>query len=78
MFWNVKKIQETERSIVIGFSKGNSFDGKIIYDKTTEQFEIVSLADTCDQFESERLFQFLYTLILQNTLSFKPYSIALG
>lgn len=78
MIWNVKKIKETESVISIGFSKNESFDGLIEYDKNTEQFELVSIANDCDEFESKRLFQFLYTLIQQNILSFQPYSIRLG
>lgn len=78
MIWNVKKVEETESSVVIAYSKDSSFDGKIKYDKQKEVFEIVSIADGCDEFESQRLFQFLYTLIIQNTLSFQSYSIRIG
>lgn len=78
MIWNVKKIKETESAISIGFSKNDSLDGLIDFDKKTEQFDLVSIAKDCDEFESKRLFQFLYTLILQNILSFHPYSIRLG
>ena len=78
MLWNVKKLQEDDWSILIGFSKDHSFDGKIKFNKTTEQFEIISTSNDCDEFESRRLFQFLYTLILQDTLSSRPYSIVLG
>ena len=78
MIWNVKKIKETETTILIGFSKNDSFDGLIKYNKNAEQFELVSIANDCDEFESKRLFQFLYTLIQQNMLSVKPYSIRIG
>lgn len=78
MFWNVKKITETEQSIVIGFSKNSSLDGRISFDKRNEHFNIDSVAKDCDGFESERLIQFLYTLIFQNILSFETYSICIG
>ena len=78
MSWKVKKLEETEFFIVIGYSKNSSFDGKIKFDKLNESFELVSVADGCDEFESKRLFQFLYTLIAQNTLSFQTYSIKIG
>lgn len=78
MIWNVKKIKETESAISIGFSKNDSLDGLIDFDKKTEQFNLVSIAKDCDELESKRLFQLLYTLILQNILSFHPYSIRLG
>lgn len=78
MIWNVKKNKETESSILIEFSKNDTFDGIIEFDKKKEQFELVSAAKDCDEFETERLFQFLYALLQQNTLSFKPYSIRIG
>lgn len=78
MIWNVKKINETESIILIGYSGNDSFDGVIEYNKKSEHFELVTIAKDCDEFESKRLSQFLYTLILQNTLSFSPYSIRLG
>lgn len=78
MIWNVKKVEESEKRIMVGFSKNSLFDGLIEFDKKDEQFEIVSLAKDCDEFEAGRLFQFLYTLIYQNTLSFEPYSIRNG
>ena len=78
MIWNVKKIKETETTNLIGFSKNDSFDGLIKYNNNAEQFELVSIANDCDELESKRLFQFLYTLIQQNMLSVKPYSIRLG
>ena len=78
MIWNVKIIEETKQGIVIGYSKGSSFDGIIEYDKRSEKFKVVLKASDCDEFESERLFQFLYTMISQNKLSFKAYSIRIG
>ena len=78
VIWNIKKIEETEESIVIAYSKDSSFDGKIEFDKQKEKFKILSIATDCDEFESQRLFQFLYTIIDQNTLSFQPYSIVIG
>lgn len=78
MNWNVKKIEETEALIIIGFSKNSSFDGRIKYDKVKECFELISVAKDCNEFESKRLFQFLYTLIAQNRLSYNPYSIVTG
>ena len=78
MIWNVKKVEETEEFIIIAYSKNSSFDGMIKFDKQKEEFEVISIANDCDEFESERLFQFLYTLITQNTLSFQSYSIRIG
>ena len=78
MVWNVKKMEETENSIVIAYSRSSSFDGRIKFDKQKENFELLSIANDCDEFESKRLFQFLYTLIIQNTLSFQSYSIRIG
>ena len=71
-------MQETEQAILIAYSKGSSFDGIIEYDKKMEKFKVISKASDCDEFDSERLFQFLYTMIFQNTLSFKAYSIRIG
>ena len=78
MIWNVKKTEESEKSITIGFSKNLLFDGVIEFHKNDERFEVISHANDCDEFETTRLFQFLYTLIHRNTLSFKPYSIRIG
>ena len=78
MNWNVKKNKETDSSILIEFSKNDTFDGMIEFDKKEEQFELVTAAKDCVEFETKRLFQFLNTLIQQNTLSFKPYSIRIG
>lgn len=78
MHWNVKKIKETETTISIGFSKNDSIDGLIEYDKNAEVFKLISIAKDCDKFESERLFQFLYALILQEKLSYEVYSINIG
>lgn len=61
----------------MGFSKNDFFDAIIKYEKS-RTIELVSLANDCDEFELKRIFQFLYTLIQQNILLFKPYSIRLG
>jgi hypothetical protein len=66
------------KEIIIAYSKGESFDGSIRYDKQKRTFEVISLASDCDEFDSKRLFQFLYGLVNQNTLSFKPYSVRIG
>jgi hypothetical protein len=78
VIWNVKKTSEDIKEIMIAFSKGKSFDGSIRYDKQKQTFEIISLAGDCDEYDSKRLFQFLYGLIIQNTLSFEPYSVRIG
>lgn len=78
MIWNVKKIEENENHIIIAFSKNEIYDGRINYNKSEETFNLVSIAKDCDEFDCERLFQFLYGLIDQDKLSFKPYSIRTG
>lgn len=78
MIWNVKKNKETEQLILIAYSKDSSFDGIIEFYKPSEEFKIITKANDCDEFDSKRLFQFLYALIKQNTLSFEPYSIRIG
>lgn len=78
MVWNVKKVEENEKSIFVGYSKDSSCDGRIEYAKDKEEFKILHLAKDCDEFESKRLFQFLYALIGQGTLSFQEYSVRTG
>lgn len=78
VIWNVKKVEETEESIIIAYSKNTYLDGRIKFDKQNENFQLFAVANDCDEFESKRLFQFLYALIIQNTLSFQVYSIRIG
>jgi len=43
VIWNVKIIKETKQVIIIGYSKGSSFDGIIEYDKRSEKFKAYSI-----------------------------------
>ncbi len=78
MIWNVKKINETGSSILIGFSRDTAFDGRISYDKKADSFELTKPAHDCDEAYSRRLFQFLYGLLSEKRLSDKPYSVRTG
>lgn len=78
MIWNVKKINETDSTILIGFSKDSTLDGRIRYDKKADSFELEKLAHDCDEAYSRWLFQFLYGLLMDDRLSNKPYSVRIG
>lgn len=78
MIWNVKKTKENEKEILIAYSHSESLDGVISYDKEKEFFEIKIQATDCDEYDSRRIFQFLYGMIMKNILSFDSYSIVIG
>ena len=44
----------------------------------TKADAVEKLANDCDEYDSKRLFQFLYGMVHENTLSFEPYSIRIG
>lgn len=79
MKWTVKKINENTSSILIGYSYlTDECDGLIFYDKSTEAFSVNKQSVSCDDFESKRLYQFLYGIIEDKKLTDKKYNIVTG
>lgn len=78
MNWRVVKIKESDFLILIGFSKDESLNGRIEFDKRTNKYKVVSLSKDCDDFDVNWLMGHLQILIKQDKLSLKPYRISIG
>lgn len=79
MKWTVMKNKETNEQIEIAYSFNSDVcDGVIKYDKKKEEFSILRTSETCDSYESERLYQFLFIAIDDNLLTSEKYNIVLG
>jgi hypothetical protein len=77
--WTVVKNSENSSVIIIGYSYiTDECDGIIEYNKSNETFSVIKRANGCDDFDTKRLFQFLFGLIEDEKLSEKKYNIVIG
>lgn len=78
LVWEVKKISEDEKNIGIAYGMNSNLDGIISYDKNKKTFEVSKKSKSLDIQDSQRVFQYLYSMIADNTLSHQLYRICIG
>lgn len=80
MDWYVKKKEEDDNIIKIGYSHGenHSCDGLIVYDKKTDTFEVKTLSKGCHEHTAKKTVQFLWDLVGTPKLCEKVFHICTG
>lgn len=77
LIWEVKKLSETEANISIAYGVNNNLDGIISYDKDKKKFEVSKKSKALDMPDSQRIFQYLHSMIADDTLSQQLYRICI-
>jgi len=80
MLWFVNKKTENDENIIIGYSysKNDSCDGILKYDKNQEELSIEKLSEGADEGVTKMLFSILYGILGNGGLSKDKKMIATG
>lgn len=80
MIWNVIKLFENDKEIIVGYSCGKDLncDGTILYDKISKTSKLIKMSESSDEFDTKWLIPKIRLAIREGYISDKLQRIVIG